>query len=152
MLIQKLSISKISNNNNTNDDKETNNNNNNKRSKSKSTSISTIKTNYGTKEYWHKFYSSSNVKLDKSTYFEWFCTFNDIQYYLRRIFKDVFKNDSKTPVLEIGCGISSLVSNLVLDLGCENITCIDFHDEAFDIVKKLHEKTYGHAYFVLWSK
>ncbi|ETO25671.1 hypothetical protein RFI_11466 [Reticulomyxa filosa] len=76
-------------------------------------------------------------------HFEWFCCYEDIRVMMETKWQQIFGPNKDIPILEIGCGISDLASNLVIESKYNNITCIDFSARAINLVKLLNFKKFA---------
>lgn len=79
---------------------------------------------YGEKEYWNSRYE----KTPKDT-FEWFQPWPQIRQYVSKYFSN------KGPVLNIGCGNSSMTSDLLAD-GFKSVTGIDYSQTVISQMKQ----------------
>ncbi|ETO23489.1 extracellular protein [Reticulomyxa filosa] len=106
------------------------------------------------KQYWDNFYDihplKDNVLNNKVTAhqmdtLEWICSPRDVQTILEATLEKTFGSNKNIRILEIGCGLSALASNLVLHSEFTDITCIDFSSRALDMAKSLNDIRLGNA-------
>ena len=71
---------------------------------------------YSDKKYWTQFHRDHPPE-----YFEWFCHYVEMADVLEK-----FIGNKHAKILEIGCGLSSMASKMVLDGGYRDIQCLDW--------------------------
>ncbi|ETO19117.1 hypothetical protein RFI_18123 [Reticulomyxa filosa] len=114
-----------------------------------------IKARYCDKAYWDHLYQNyplrssspvggnTNSNEENGQHFEWFCRYEDMRTMLEAKLGELFGLNKDIRILEIGCGISDLASNLVIHSKYNDITCVDFCDRGIDLVKNLNKKKFG---------
>ena len=90
---------------------------------------------YSDKNYWTQFH-----KDQKCDHFEWFCDYDDIADVL-----DEFIANKAAKILEIGSGLSSMSSRMVIERGYSDILCLDWCQTAIDKMKKILNFKYAQS-------
>ena len=80
---------------------------------------------YREQTYWEKRFQTEDQ-------YEWLCTYNDLQDYIKRDLKEEDK------IIVLGCGNSTFSSDLC-DAGFSNVTSVDFSTAVINAMRKKYE-------------
>jgi len=89
---------------------------------------------YAAKAYWEQFHEERK----NGDHFEWFCDYSDIREVLDR-----FIGDKGSKICEIGSGLSSMASRMVLEGGYRDIVCVDWCARAVRETRRILRARHG---------